>query len=412
MATRTWVGGAVETAQVTEWTFGGSWISGETITIAYGQKTWTYTTASGVIATFLAALDTAYDALSSTTYPEYAEQTASSTSTKLILTADTAGKPFTATFSTNSASGTISAASTTTSNSGPNAWVAANFSGSTLPTGGDTVIIDRDGTEIFHGLDQSGVTLANLTVLANDSKIGLPRVNSDGTEYPEYRDQHLKVGATDCILDSDSGRLKVNFGSVQTACRVLNSGTGDETDVPAVLLLGTHASNTVEVARGEVGIAFHGGEASTVLTLYVGQEDSPASDARVTCGSGTTLGTITKSGGVLVVNSAIGTALTQLSGVTVVNGTGAVASISGQGGRIVYSTAGTLNGSPVLTNGCVLDFSQDLRAKTVTNPIDCFDTANVFDPHKVVGTLIIDYNQTTGGMGIGKNIRVTRGTPA
>lgn len=412
MATLTWVGGAVETAQVTEWTFGGTWIAGETITVTYGQKTWVYTTVSTVIATITANLDAAYDALSSTTYPEYAEQTASSTATKFILTADTAGKPFTATLSTNSASGTISAASTTTANSGPNTWIAGNFSGSALPANSDTVIIDVPDVEILYGLDQSAVTLADLRFLSLNGKLGLPRTNTDGTSYPEYRDQYLKVGATLCTIDTESTRCKVNFGSVQTACRVLNSGQGEDTDVKAILLLATHASSTADVTRGDVGVAFFAGEVSTLATLYVGQESSPASDADVVCGSGTTLGTIVKSGGSLVVNSAIGTSLTQYGGVTTIYGTGAVAGLSGQGGTIIYNTSGTLGGSPVLTNGCVLDLSQDLRTKAITNPVDLYDSARVYDPHKVVTTLVLDFNQTDSGFGIGKNIRITRGTPS
>jgi hypothetical protein len=95
MATRRWTGTAPKVAQVQTYAFGGTWEVGDIIRVKFGNKTWNYSVTSATITTFLPLFVTAFNALSSTDYPEFAEITASSNSTTLTLTADTAGKSFT-----------------------------------------------------------------------------------------------------------------------------------------------------------------------------------------------------------------------------------------------------------------------------------------------------------------------------
>ena len=125
MATNYWRGGSAAVAQVTSWAFGGTYLAAETVTVTIGSKAYTYTLTSGTIATFLPLLATALGALSSTVYPEFAEITWSSDATHLIATSRTVGYPFTAVVTISSASGTVGAATNTTSNSGPSVWSTA-----------------------------------------------------------------------------------------------------------------------------------------------------------------------------------------------------------------------------------------------------------------------------------------------
>jgi hypothetical protein len=61
----------------------------------------------------------------------------------------------------------------------------------------------------------------------------------------------------------------------------------------------------------------------------------------------------------------------------------------------------------------VLDFRRDFRSKTVTNPVELYgDAADVQDPYKVVSSLVVDCNETTRMEGLGRNVRITRGTVA
>src|ERR1019366_7666623 len=93
---------------------------------------------------------------------------------------------------------------------------------------------------------------------------------------------------------------------------------------------------------------------------------------KVICGAGCTNDTLNNYGGTLTVNSAIGTALNHpaaAGGTTTIYGTGAVAQITMQSGRLNYNTAGTLGGNTVLGGNASLTFDGDLRVKTVTNPV-------------------------------------------
>jgi hypothetical protein len=415
MASTRWQGNARAQAQVTGWLFGGAWIVGETVTVTIGTKAWTYTLTSGTIATFLPLLATAYNALAGTSYPEMAEQTASSDSTHFILTADTAGKPFTAVLSTNSAAGTIGAGADTTASAGPNdVSTAANYSGAAVPGNGDTLNIDPDATsDLRYGL----ATLAAVTGLTINYtgavKVGLPPTNADGTAYPEYRQTYLQtaggtvnVGATTTGQAIQGGdRFKHDGGSTQTTWNVYLTGFGQDSNLEAVLLKGTHASNVLNVVgQSQVGVAVFGGEVATLLNLRV-----TGQNAYVRCGSGVTLGTVTNDGGTLELNSAVGTALNHDAGTTTINGSGAVAQLTGLGGVVAYNTSGTLGGTTQLHNGCLLSFAGDSRAKTVTNAVKSYSAGNVYDPLKVAASLAVNYyGSVPDAAGFGPNCKVTR----
>lgn len=412
MATVSWIGGAAAIAQTQTYAFAGTWIVGETITITIGRKAYTYTIASATISTFLDALIVIYNALTSSAYPEFAEMTASRSSSSLVLTADTAGRPFIATISTDSASGTIDTASSSTgtatiASSGPeDVTTAANWSGGAVPSTGDTVLIDREGSRLKYGLAQSGITLAVRRITARDVEIGLPVINSDGTDYPEYRQAYWLIGATADYLDTQSGRIKLDYSSIQTAVEVEDSGSGSDTNTPAVLLKGTHASNVFSIFGGEVGIAYYAGETSTALTLRAD------SGATVVCGYGVTLGTVKNQGAKMTLHSAIGTLLESLAtkAVTTIHGTGAVAQLTAMNGTIDYRTTGTLGGDTILSGSATLDFDNDTQAKTVTNPIKVYsDNVVVRDTYLVTGSLTLKYYYCKPNAGdLGTNVQMVR----
>lgn len=427
MAVRRWLGRAPAVSQVRTFTFAGVWLAGETVTVTYGTRSWTYTLTSAVIATFLPLLDAAYDALDADQYPEHAEQTAGSTATTFTLTADTAGKPFSATISTNSAGGTIDGASSsggvaTTANSGPNdVSVPANWSGAALPVNNDTVAIDPDADDdLLYGLE----TLAAVTGLTVNHTgtvlVGLPSMNEDGTAYPEYRQQYLLTAGGTVNLGSASAaqsnqgtdRFKHDGGAAATTWNVYHTGEGRDDDLEAALLLGTHAANVLNATGpSQVGVAVFGGEVSTLLTL------NAAAGAYVRLGAGVTLGTVNNNGAAVEVNAAVGTLLSHgtAGGLTTVSGTGAVAQLTALAGTVVYNTTGTLGGATVLMGGALLDFSQGQGSALVTNPIDTYSGSRVFDPLRranAAGSLIIDANGFDFGGGLGSNIRITRSAVA
>jgi hypothetical protein len=439
MATKRWIGNAPAVAQVNTFLFAGTWESSDVITFTIGTKSVSTTATSTTIATIGAALVTFWNALDSTAYPEFAEITASFSTATLTLTADTAGKPFTVTISTTETGGgaadaqTIEGTTSTTgtvatANNGPNVYSSTmNWDTGTVPVDADDLYFDSGSVDCLYDLSYSAVTPASITIGPGYSgNIGLPETNEDNsaTPYREYRTTYLTLGtsgdATNIALsfNGGGGRIKLNHGSSQYTALVKNTGQRLEAQIPAVLLNGTHASSSLSVNRGDVGVAFFGGETSTILTLNVGYQNNPAGDSQVVLGAGVTLtnATIVQTGGTLETNSATsGTAtITQYDGTLTIQAGGQVG-LTVRGGHCVYNSTGTLGGAPVVSGSGWLDFSQDLRAKAVTNPIDLYGAdAKLSDPNKVVTSLVVDVDESvnSANIAIGTNIRLTRGAVA
>src|SRR5262249_51904378 len=126
--------------------------------------------------------------------------------------------------------------------------------------------------------------------------------------------------------------------------------------------------------------------------------------------------TLRVTGGRLETNSATsGTATITVSGGTLVLNSGGQVGLTVRGGEVQYNSTGTLGGASVVSNAGHLDFSRDLRSKSVTNPIEVYGaSARVSDPHKVVSSLVLDLNEASKleNLLIGTNVRLTRGSPA
>lgn len=399
MADVKWRGGAVAVAQVQNFTIDGTWEVGDLIRVTIGAKIYDYAVTSTTIATFLPLFVTAFNALDSDDYPEFAEITASSSSPTLTFTADTAGVPFTVTLTplesdgsaadaqTIDGSGTAGTGTTATASAGPNDWsTAANWSTGAVPVNSDNVYLENNDDDIKYGLAQSAVTVTLLEIRASfTGTIGLPKVNEDATEYPEYRADTLAISATTCNIGNGpgngSGRLKLNFGSVQTTLNVYATGSGLDDDQAALQWKGTHASNAVNIYRGEVDVAGYPAETATIATLRVGFESGQESDAQVRLASGTTLTTITQTGGELEINSAA-TTITRHGGSLTVRGTGAITTLTNNDGTVTHLSSGTVTtytGGP----GSTLDCSPALIAKTFTTTT-IHAGATVLDPQALV----------------------------
>lgn len=433
MATKIWRGDSPAIAQVDTLTIGGTIEVGDKFTVTINGKSMTYIATSTTAATCATGFVTQWNALSSTAYPEFAEITAAEGVTgNLTLTADTAGKPFTISVATTESNGDAADSQTftrtaTTANSGPNcADVTTNWNGGT-PVDGDDVVVDDSSVSLLYGLDLSTVTPASITIGPRfTGEIGLRPVNKDNANgsYSEYRETYLKLcdsgdaTNTTVAINTSSRLVKLNTNAGQVTVNVSGTGQPSTNGERSLYWKGTHASNSLTVSKGIVGVAVLSGETATVLTLNVGYRLSVAGDADVLLGSGVTLtnATIVQSGGRLETNSATtGTATITQSNGTLVLQSGGQLGLSILGGECIYNSTGTLGGAPVVSGSGHLNFSQDLRAKTVTNPIDVFGKfAKVSDPNKSVGTLVVDLNQTgnSENINLGTNLRITRGAVA
>lgn len=371
MATRTWIGAAPVIAKVQNYALGGTWETDDVIKFTIGTVTVSTTATSTNTTTIAAAMVTFWNGLNPTSYPQFQEMTASSSTGNFILTADTAGNPFVVTISTTETGGgaadaqtidggTSSTGTVTTANSNPNDWsVAANWAENAVPVNSDDVVIDSGSKDILDGLAQSAVTLTSLTIrAAYTGKIGRPTLNTSG--YYEYRDTQLNIKATTVTIGqgngSGSGRIKLNLDSAQTAVTVHKTATTVEAGLAALLIKGTHASNVFNVYGGSVGIATFSGETATILTF------------RQTGGSvvmqNVTLTTIDKNGGTLETHSAC-TTVTHRGGDMQI-WSGAHTTINNLEGVIKYNSTGTVtnyNGY----DGSEINFDDVNQARTLTN---------------------------------------------
>jgi hypothetical protein len=404
-ALKRWRGNAAlvaetKTAQIT----GGD--AGTTYKLTRNGKTVSFI-GSAVVGTIATGLAAAWNA---STEPEMAEYTATALTDTVTLTQKTAGHEFgTVTSSVSGAAGTIGAVTSGVVNSGPNdVAVAANYADSLVPVTGDTLYVSNIAIPLKYNLDQSGVTLVLLQVDQSfEADIGLPEQNQDGTAYIEDRPGYYKIGATSLIVGrgagQGSGRLKIDNSSIQTAVVVENTGSPAESNLEAFLWKGTHASNSMVVGgNASVGVAVFLGEVATLTTLTV--KDS----ATVRVGAGVTLATVVVYGGNVTINCAITTSLTQYGGTVTINGTGVPAQLNIYGGVCIVNTTGTVGGNTVVGEAGLLDYSQDPRAKAITNPVIAYNANPVNDPNKVIAALAISYRGTTPLAQLGSNLTLTR----
>lgn len=371
MATRRWTSGSQSTSQVDTVTLGNPSV-GSTYTVTCSTKTFTYTAASTTAATEAAAFATAFAA---STEPEFQEAAcANSSGATLTFTATTPGKPFSFTYSAGGTGTPTFSGSTTTTSAGPSdVSLAANWSGNALPANGDTVYLEDSSIGLKYNLQAlSAVTLAALYIRSTfTGDIGLPETNIDGaTPYHEYRQTYWQIAATLEVIGDGPGqgsqRIKRDGGSVQTSLSVRNTGSSAETNLEAMQWKGTNVSNIVEVTKGSVAIAGYGGDTATVATLRIGYQDGQSSDATVRCGPGTTLTTITQTGGSLQIESAV-TTLNNSGGTVTVLGSGAIGTLTNYSGTVVHLGTGTVTTYTAGPGAALSRDGRNLAGVTFTN---------------------------------------------
>lgn len=375
MASPAWIGQCAATYDVWTFTPGGTIEVGDIFNVICNGKTLAVVAAGTTVASVVASIVAAWNALSDALYPEFREYTAVNSTTTVTCTANTAGIPGTFTVTTTETGGGAAdaqtfVASNATPATGPNFWSnAKNWDTGIVPVDTDTPVIADSDVPILYGLDQSAgpLILASLTILSTyTGAIGLPRRNSRG--YQEYRTQYLSCTITALNVGqgsgAGSGRIKINTGSAQTTVNVFGTGRTKESGVESFIWKGTHASNALNVTQGSVGVAIFPAETATLSGgLKVGFETSQASDAQVRCGSGLTLsGTITQTGGTVELNSAY-TTLNKTGGTFTHRGSGAVTTVNNREGTYYDESTGTYT---LVEQQGTYDRRRVLAAKTIT----------------------------------------------
>lgn len=259
--------------------------------------------------------------------------------------------------------------STTVASAGPNDWsIAANWSTGTVPATGDSVLITNTSASILYGLSQSAITLASLQIDNTfTGTIGNPDFNS--SSYFEYRPTYLAIGATSVIIGQNggagSGRMRLNFGTVQTTISVYNTGTALDTGLTALQIQGSNSSNALYGYKGSVGVAVQNTESASFASITAGFITNQNTDFNFYGGKNLTLTTFNQNGGIATLNNSL-TTHNATFGTLYFLGTGTIETSTLDNAKLVVYSTGTISNLNVGPKG-VADFAKDARPKTVTN---------------------------------------------
>lgn len=345
MANRTWKGGNTAVAQVWKGTITTT-TAGHVYTVTLTDSNvdtsaiaYTLTGSEGSATAVALAFITAWNA---SVDPRIAAITASQNAGQVILTADTAGVPFSAAATTTS--GTWSGTGNTTANAGPNDWNdAANWYQAAVPVASDNVII-QGSTAIKYGLDQSGVALTAVNFQNYTGVAGLPGAP-------------LKLNLT-TLNFSSSGLAYLNLGSSTVSPRITQTASAG-TDAYGLYLLGSGIVTLLVEGTASVGVAVNKGETSTITTAQC------AGSAKLTIGPGVTLTTYHQTNGSGSVQCAA-TTIQADAGTLATIGSGAVTTFLNYGATCYPNSSGTI--TTFKNYGGVSDFTQSDVARTVTTP--------------------------------------------
>lgn len=309
---------------------------------------------------------------------------------------------------------------------GPN-WIddPENWEPLGAPVAADILVFDDPNAgDVLYGIENLSTALfAKIIVRASFENKRLGLLDHNGL-YFEYRPVELKVQCTEWEIGLGAGGghslLRANCQAIQTTVQQFNSGTAPDAKNKATQIRGTHVSNAAEILGGSFSSASDPELVATWAGLKIGGGEDDGTPPDVFLGAGCTLTDIDMDAGTLIANSAIGGTLRQEGGESTVNGTGAIAQLTLLGTAVCHvNTTGAIGGATIVADTAILNLGQDLSAKAFTNPIEIFGgEAKVNDPMKVInpaGTRILDFNQSEviiNGMNLGRNVRVTLGTPA
>lgn len=350
---------------------------GNEFTVSMNGKDLTFTATDTLVATVVTGL---YDLIveAQASGGEWQDVVATDKTTYLGVGSASAGVPFiqTSSAAVGAGSGTPTlVTATTTASSGPNHWdTALNWSLGTVPVAADDVFIENTAIDILYGIDQNTVALASLNISASyTGKIGLPDYR-ESSGYYEYREKYLRIRPgvlrVGYGLGGGSGRIKIDTGSSAAYTSYIDgTASSPEDGVPALVLKGSHASNVMNAYQGSIGAAIDAGSTARIPVIRVGYETSPSSDVTLVLGEGCTLGSIVAAGGTIEINSDF-TDLTIKAGETSVK---RAASCSGDinvfGGTVWWMSSGSIADVPQIAAGAKLDFTRDLRARSITGDV-------------------------------------------
>lgn len=402
MATVRYLGHAAGVKQVDTITIADTWAQGDTITLTINSidvviTVGTLVTTAQVATTLKQAFngetltdtDAFYTPNSGVqTIGQFTEMTATVSGSVVSLTANVAGKPFTLSVTeTTAGDGTATEATSPAATGKYHLDNVDNLSGNSALADDDILHFDLGSVGPQHGLTAACQPLTVYVWQSFTGLIGLAEQNIDNPIYPyaDYRTKSLTFDDNTATSTyhlgfgpdgQGSSRIRIDAGAGAFKAFAYASGSREVAGVPAILLAGTNASNELNNYNGDVGIAFYAGQSCTLAALRSGSGSS--SSAKTYCGTGATLSscTVSMQGGTLTTNSAI--SAVNMTGGEVFHQAGAITTLKIWGGQWRQRSGSTITTLHV-GNG-VFDKSQNMEPLTITNAVQLFKGARIYDP--------------------------------
>ena len=183
----------------------------------------------------------------------------------------------------------------------------------------------------------------------------------------------LAFGTMDTKLQVDPGIFNFagtkksffDLGSNAQTVNVFNSATasGDES---GLYIIAAHASNVMNLYKGQVAVEVYPGDVGQFATINVGYISSKTGDAYLVTGDGLTLATLNMTGGNVSYNTAITTTtVTMSAGNFYTKGSGAITTLNVKGGRAYLDSVGLITNLNMFAG--TTDFTRTNGARAVTN---------------------------------------------
>lgn len=257
MANNIWTGNGQKAIQVVTITPSNVGI-GDIFTLTVGNKVVSFTATEATVANVCTGLVAAIATAVAAGVREFSEFTAVDGTTKITLTSNEAGRPFTVTPGHTDGNATATedlVLATVTANGSENDFANAAF----VDTNDGFFDGLASNVPILWGLNNPTVDLSSLSVINGFSgQVGLPSYNTDG--YYEYRTTELTFG-TVTTLTVDSTQLqfmRINVGANDCTLNMHNGNLDWR---------GTGSGNIVNVYGGNLKIAVPAGHVATISQL-------------------------------------------------------------------------------------------------------------------------------------------------
>jgi len=380
VATQYWIGAAKAVAQIGKVTF-SAYTSGQTYTITVNGKSISYTAVASTEADVCGGLVSAWNAA---TDAEFVEAIATY-STGVVLTARTAGIPFTVTASATTGSATVT---TPTAATGPNhADNAKNWASGSVPSSSDDVVLRNSDVSIKYGLDWSAINIASLTIEASfTGDVGLPAKNASG--YPEYRSRYWKLtdgtGSMTLIVGRGDGqgssRINIDANAETIVGTIYATNRPQVAGDRALDLKNTDSSSTLIVYAGSVGLTCDSSGAAASLSVLRSSQASQQPDVLIA--AGVTVTSVKNIGGHVTNYGTMTTVDTQESGITDNYNAAPTVKVASRGLVNWLSSAGIGTKLYVYQNGSI-DFGRHSGTKTVA-AVDLYAGGSIIDSLGIV----------------------------